>query len=94
MMTRPEFGIDLMMKIMANNQVYMSSQANGFTCSYCKEGAIWIDKPGREPPDTCPFCGRRTVCQRGKDVIFTSGQWSNALTVSTKRRRLAASLDG
>jgi len=82
---QPEFGTDLMLKIMASGQVYMSALENAMTCSRCKEGAIWIAKKGREPPKFCPFCGNKSVNQKGKDVVFSQGKWSGILPVSMKR---------
>jgi hypothetical protein len=93
MVARPEFGTDLMLKIMASGQVYMSAPENAILCSKCKEGAIWTVKHGREPPKFCPFCGRQSVNQKGKDVIFSNGGWSNVKPVSAKGHKDADLLD-
>jgi hypothetical protein len=80
----PEFGTDIMRKLMASDQVYLSASGNAFTCSKCKEGAIWTLKNGREAPKFRPFCGKHPVTQKGKSIIFSHGRWMNVLPVSAK----------
>jgi predicted RNA-binding Zn-ribbon protein involved in translation (DUF1610 family) len=71
---KPEFGADLMVKVMASDQVYLSASQNAFVCPSCKEGAIWTVKSGRKLPKFCPFCGSQSVVQKGKAIVFSQGR--------------------
>ena len=51
---RPEFGTDLIFKVMAGAELYMSAVENAIICTKCKEGAMWTWKHGRDPPKFCP----------------------------------------